>query len=90
MKDRMKEISLDELDEKNQEIAEVIGIEGMFKLLEYFGGTRVYFNKIEEVTKGIRDKRIVNEYTGYNTKDLVQKYKLSEESIRRIVRASKN
>lgn len=83
----MKEITLNDLDEKNREIAEIIGVENYLKLIEFYGGTRVYFNKLEEVTKGIRDQKIKAEYNRYNIRELIVKYNLAEESIRRILRS---
>lgn len=86
MNDWIKEIKINDLDVKNKELAEIIGIENLIKLSEYYGGTRIYVNKLEEVLKPIRDKKIMNEYNRYNVKDLAKKYNLAEESVRRIVR----
>ncbi len=86
MNDWIKEIKINDLDVKNKELAEIIGIENLIKLSEYYGGTRIYVNKLEEVLKPIRDKKIMDEYNRYNVKDLAKKYNLAEESVRRIVR----
>ncbi|MEA4986998.1 MAG: Mor transcription activator family protein, partial [Anaerovorax sp.] len=66
MENWMKEIELDDLDEKNREIAELVGIDNFLKLIEFYGGTRVYFNKMDEITKTIRDRKIKDEYNRYN------------------------
>jgi len=86
LNDWIKEIKINDLDVKNKELAEIIGIENLIKLSEYYGGTRIYVNKLEEVLKPIRDKKIMDEYNRYNVKDLAKKYNLAEESVRRIVR----
>lgn len=86
MENWMKEIKLDDLDEKNREIAEIIGIDNFLKISELYGGTRVYFNKLDEVTKTIRDRKIKQEYNRYNIGTLAKKYNLAYESVRRILK----
>lgn len=86
MQEWMKEITIDDLDEKNREIADVIGIDNLLKFLECFGGTRLYINKLHDVTNVSRNRKIKQEYNGYNLKQLVKKYGLASESIRRIIR----
>lgn len=86
MENWMREIKIADLDEKNREIAELIGVESLLLLLENFGGDRIYFNKIDEVTKSVRDRKIKNEYNRYNLIDLAKKYDLTVESVRRILR----
>jgi Mor family transcriptional regulator len=86
MEDWTKEIKIDDLDEKNREIAELIGIDNFLKLIEFYGGTRIYFNKLDEVTKTIRDRKIKREYNRYNIGALAKKYNLAYESVRRILK----
>lgn len=86
MEDWMKEININDLDEKNKEIAEIIGIDNFIKLSDAYGGTRIYVNKLDEVTKNIRDRKIKQEYNRYNINKLAKKYNLADESIRRILK----
>ncbi len=86
MESWIKEISLEDLDEKNRELAEVIGVETFLALSEIYGGNRIYVNKLDEIVKPIRDRKIKREYNRYNVLELSQKYNLAAESIRRILR----
>ncbi len=81
----MKELSLNDLDEKNREIAKIIGIDNLLLLCEYFGGTRIYINKLDHVTATLRNMKIKEEYNGYNSKEIVRKYNLTEIQIQRIL-----
>ncbi len=84
----IKEISLDDLEEKNREIAEIIGIENFIELCKYYGGaTPIYFNKLSKILDTIRNKKILEEYNKYNVDKLGRKYNLSSERIRQIIRA---
>lgn len=82
----MQEITLDDLDEKNREIAKIIGIDNLLLLCEYFGGTRIYINKLEYVTAILRNRKIKEEYNGYNLQQIVRKYNLTENQVQRILK----
>lgn len=81
----MQELTIDELDEKNREIAKIIGIDNLLLLCEYFGGTRIYINKLDHVTALLRNRKIKEEYNGYNSQQIVRKYNLTEIQIQRIL-----
>ncbi len=81
----MKEITLNDLDEKNSEIAKLIGMDNFLLLCEYFGGTRIYINKLDHVTAVVRNRKIKGEYNGYNLQQMVRKYNLTEIQIQRIL-----
>lgn len=85
MEEWMKELTLNELDEKNNEIAKIIGIDNLLLLCEYFGGTRLYINKLDHVTAILRNRKIKEEYNGYNSQQMVRKYNLTENQIQRIL-----
>lgn len=52
-------ISLDDLSDRQREIAEVIGIENYIKLSKRFGGEdSVYIQKYSEIIKSVRNKEI--------------------------------
>lgn len=85
MEEWMKELTLNELDEKNSEIAKIIGIYNLLLLCEYFGGTRLYINKLDHVTAILRNRKIKEEYNGYNSQQMVRKYNLTENQIQRIL-----
>ncbi len=84
-------ISLNNLPESLQMIAEILSIEAALKLSQNFGGMRLYFPKIEGLLRSNRDAKIRKEFNGANHRPLAQKYKLSESQIRTIVQVhSKN
>lgn len=85
MEEWTKEIDLNDLDVKNREIAEVIGIENLLKLAKSYGGESLYINKFDEIVKVRRDKNIKMEYNRYNVKKLANKYNLTEKRIKQIV-----
>lgn len=85
MENWVKEIEFDDLDAKNKEIAEVIGIDNLLKLAKAYGGESLYINKFDEIVKTRRDKNIKTEYNRYNLKKLANKYNLTEKRIKQIV-----
>ena len=87
MNDWIKEIEINDLDEKNKEFAEIVGVENFLKLCKHYGGgTAFYFNVLEEILKPIRNKKIVEEFDGYNIKYLAKRYRLTDERIKQIVK----
>ncbi|MBF8984527.1 DNA-binding protein [Lutibacter sp. B2] len=65
-------------------VAEIIGKDNTKKLMYEFGGTILYIPK--GGFKSERDKQILEEYDGYNTKQLAKKYDLCEKQIKNIIR----
>ena len=82
-----EDIILDELPEVYQHLANLIGTENMLKVAKAFGGGEsIYFPKLEAIHRPARDKKIIEEFNGYNFKLLAKKYGLSEIRIRSIVK----
>lgn len=79
-------ISLDDLSDRQREIAEVIGIENYIKLSKRFGGEdSVYIQKYSEIIKSVRNKEIRIKYNdGHNISELAKIYNLSERYIRKL------
>ncbi|MNN93011.1 Mor transcription activator family protein [compost metagenome] len=61
----------------------------MIKLVKMSGGDEIYLPTLDYFKRPIRDKRIKEEYNGYNEKLLARKYELSERRIREIVESEK-
>lgn len=78
------EIYKDDLPEVYSSLVDAIGIDNVIKLAKLLGGQYVYFQKLETVERPLRDRKIKNEFNGYNFSDLAKKYNLSEISIRNI------
>jgi len=78
-------ISLDNLPEDFQMVAETLSIEDALKMSKSFGGMTIYIPKIENLLRMNRDEQIRKEFNGTNHRPLARKYKLSETQIRTIV-----
>ena len=83
--DKYEGVEIDSLPEVYEQIARLIGIESTLVLAELFGGEQVYFPKIETITRPMRDKKIIEEFDGYNFSELAKKYNLTKTHIRLIV-----
>lgn len=81
-----KLISVTQLrSEQQKEIAEIIGIEAYRKLVEYYGGSSIYINKSDTITRPERDDEIRRKFNGSNYRELTKEYGLSETGIRKII-----
>ncbi len=85
IKETIEEITLDDLPEEYQVIAEVIGVQNTIKLCYSLGGTQFYFRQVDNMLRHVRDRIIRSEFTGANHTALAQKYRLSTMQIRAIV-----
>ena len=82
-----KLISISQIcSEQQKEIAEIIGIESYRKLVEHYGGSRIYIEKFDTITRFDRNKEIREKFDGGNHLQLAREYKLSEQTIRNIVK----
>lgn len=83
-------ISLNDLTDKQREIAEVIGIDNYIKLSKRFGGEdSIYIQKYSEIIKSIRNTEIYTKYNGHNIPELAKIYNLSERYIRKLCHKTK-
>ena len=80
---------ISDLPEQFTNIATKIGLENTKELFKEFGGTSVYFPTIKKVNKLARDREIVSNFNGFNTKELALKYDMSENNIKVIIRSYK-
>ena len=78
-------IQLDDLNDEQQQVAELIGLENFKRLISVFGGVNLYIPKADKLERMDRNDRIREEFNGYNFRELAQKYGLTEVSIRSIV-----
>ena len=85
-------ISLDDLSDRQREIAEVIGIENYIKLSKRFGGEdSVYIQKYSEIIKSVRNKEIRKKYNdGHNISELAKIYNLSIFASCAIIKFERN
>ncbi len=83
----VKGITLDDLNEKNKEIAEIIGIDNLLEMCYYFGGGEaIYFNKLDELLKIIRNRKIVEDYRNrHSVNDIAKKYGITVRRVYQIL-----
>ncbi len=82
----LKYIELNDLGAEQKELAETIGLQNYIKLMKKFGGNKIYIHKPERANIAVRDRFIKNEFNGYNLKDLIKKYNLSEKQLSQIIK----
>lgn len=80
----INDITLDQLEGDQYDLAELIGIETYRKLVKNYGGSFVYVCKSDTIMKFSRNKEICEKFNGYNYRELAKEYNLSEKMIREI------
>ncbi len=83
----LKELTYDDLDEEQKELADCIGIDNYKSLINTYGGTNINIRLPETICINIRNKKICSEFDGGNYNNLAKKYRLSAVSVRRIISA---
>lgn len=78
-------IQPDDLNEEQQHLAELIGLDNFAKLVQVFGGTNIYIPKAEAFERSIRNEKIRQEYNGRNIKSLAVKYGLTERQVYKLI-----
>ena len=81
----LDKITMGDLDENQQQVAETVGLDNYKKLVVAYGGMSIYIPKPDQFERADRDNRIRAEFDGYNFRPLAQKYGLTEVTIRSIV-----
>lgn len=84
----MSDIKIEDLQDRHQKYAEVIGVENMIKLSQMFGGSSIYIPQPDELIKNKRYRAIVEDYEEGkgSIKQLAQMYQVSESTVYRLVR----
>lgn len=82
----LQQLTLDDFQEQHRQIASVVGVDGMIKLSEAFGGSNIYIPQKRELVKIKVYAMILNEYDGTNIKELAYSYGVSESTVYNIVR----
>jgi Mor family transcriptional regulator len=88
-------IKQEELHPTYQTLAVVIGIEAAVKLGQEFGGTVIYFPRLDALTvsrRKARDKKIVEDYESdqYTKEQLGRKYKMTAMGISSVLKRAKD
>lgn len=85
-KELLDALTLDDLEEKYRAIAEVVGMEGLKKLCDHFGGSNIYIPQNKQLIGNRREITIYREYDGSNIKQLAARYGVSESTVYNLVR----
>ena len=86
MDELVTETAIEDIADAYKPLVEMIGLENVLKLTQYFTGDKMYITKAERLLAPARNRRIRREYNGYNTKELAQYYELTTNQILQIVR----
>ena len=78
-------IEPEELPDNVRTIAERIGAQATLTLLDTCGGLVLYIPKLDTSLRGVRNRKIIEAYNGYNAKALALEYNTSESWIKRLV-----
>lgn len=82
----LDELTIDDLDEKQRELAECIGIEAYKNLVANYAGEPITVRMPDGLTRSLRNEHIIEEYNGYNIRTLAKRYGLHPNTIRRIIK----
>lgn len=80
------DINIEEIDERYKDIANKIGIQNFIRLTKEAGGSSCYVPKADSFLRNTRNRKIIEEYNGYNIKQLAKKYNLSIRWVREIIK----
>ncbi|MCU9809852.1 transcriptional regulator [Paraclostridium sp. AKS46] len=83
------DLKMSDLPPQFENIAIEIGIDRVKALFKEFGGTSVYFPTEKMIYKEARDREIIEDFNGFNVKELASKYRMSESYVRAIIRKNK-
>lgn len=81
----LDDLTLENLDEEQRELADCIGLEAYKKLVYTYAGCTINVRDPERLTREIRNNYIRSEFNGGNYNELAAKYHLSNRMIRNIV-----
>lgn len=85
MEDILQHMKYEDLNQEQQEFADLVGMDSFKALIREYGGTYLYIPKGDNVIRSTRNAMIKAEFTGSNIKELAKKYQLSEVQIRSIL-----
>ena len=80
------DIKLDELPPKHRELVELIGLNNVITLSQYFQSTEMYIPNTNNILRSARNRSIRKEFTGDNYRELSRKYDLSDKQIKTILK----
>lgn len=85
----IKQVIIEEIPTSLVPIVELIGLDNVIKLSQYSMGDDIYFPKFESIIRKTRNRLIVNEYNGFNQRELAKKYEITCTQIINIIKNKK-
>jgi hypothetical protein len=76
-----------------QDLKKLVGIVGsdkFFEIVKEYGGESIYIPKVDTFYRSDRNRKIVQEFTGSNYRELAKKYRLTDKMIRYILENKKD
>ena len=86
LKELIDETRMQDIAERYQEIAKIVGVQKFVELSNYARGDEIYFPKVENVVSPARNRRIKKEFNGSNDKELADKDNLTVKQIWNILK----
>ena len=86
LKELIDETRMEDIAERYQEIAKIVGVQKFVELSNYARGDEIYFPKVENVVSPARNRRIKKEFNGSNNKEVADKYNLTVKQIGNILK----
>ncbi|WP_110113250.1 Mor transcription activator family protein [Bacillus sp. CGMCC 1.16541] len=82
----MEQLKIEDLPEVYQSLAESLGVEGVIKLSETFGGAYMYIPKPDKLLQIARNAAIMDRYRkGKSIRSIAREFKLTDVRIRAII-----
>lgn len=85
-KDILDSVQKEDLPEGVKDLAEIFGIDTVMELIDYCGGSCLYFPSKGSIIKSARNRVIKQEFDGGNYKELARRYGISDIQIRKIIK----
>lgn len=79
-------ITIDDLDESKQDVASVIGINNYIKLCEEFGGTSLFFPKMDSLAKNCAYKKVIELKDVMTKCQIAKMLNLSKSTVYKIIK----
>lgn len=80
------ETTIEDISERYRPVVEIIGVGKFIELSDYAKGDELYFPKVENIIAPARNRRIKEEWNGWNAKELADKYNLTVKQIENILK----
>lgn len=86
LQELIEDTTINDIADRYQRIVEIVGIPKFIELANYARGDELYFPKAENILAPARNRRIKKEFNGYNEKELADRYNLTIQQIRNIMK----